>query len=45
MSGYANATRSIEYGRLASFFTRDGELAPELVDYFGGFQQVDQLPL
>lgn len=40
MSGYANATRSIEYARLSSFFSRDGELAPELVDYFGGFQQV-----
>jgi heptosyltransferase-2 len=40
MSGYANATRSIEYGRLASFFSRDGELAPELMDYFGNFQQV-----
>ena len=40
MSGYANATRSIEYARLSSFFSRDGELAPELVDYFGSFQQV-----
>ncbi len=40
MSGYANATRSIEYARLASFFSRDGELAPELLDYFGNFQQV-----
>ena len=40
MSGYANATRSIEYARLSSFFSRDGELAPELVTYFGSFQQV-----
>ena len=40
MSGYANATRSIEYGPLSSFFSRDGELAPDLVDYFGSFQQV-----
>lgn len=40
MSGYANATRSIEYARLSSFFSRDGELAPELVDYFRNFQQV-----
>ncbi len=40
MSGYADATRSIEYGPLSTFFTRDGDLAPELVAYFGGFQQV-----
>ncbi len=40
MSGYAGATRSIEYARLASFFSRDGELASELVAYFGSFQQV-----
>ena len=40
MSGYANATRSVEYARLSSFFSRDGELAPELTDYFGSFQQV-----
>ncbi len=40
MSGYANATRSIEYGRLASFFTRNGELAPDLVTYFSGFRQI-----
>ena len=26
MSGYADATRSIEYGPLASFFSREGEL-------------------
>ncbi len=40
MSGYADATRSIEYGALAGFFARDGELAPDLVEYFAGFQQV-----
>ena len=40
MSGYANATRSIECARLSSFFSRDGELAPELMDYFRNFQQV-----
>ena len=40
MSRYADATRSIEYGPLSSFFSRESELAPELVDYFGGFQQV-----
>jgi heptosyltransferase-2 len=40
LGGYANATRSIEYARLSSFFSRDGELAPELVEYFGSFQQV-----
>ncbi len=40
MSGYANASRSIEYGPLSSFFAREGELAPGLIDYFGSFQQV-----
>jgi heptosyltransferase-3 len=40
IAGYANATRSIEYAPLSSFFSRGGELAPELVDYFGGFQQI-----
>ena len=40
ISGYANATRSIEYSGLASFFTRNGELAPDLVAYFSGFQQI-----
>ncbi|HEY5035854.1 MAG TPA: glycosyltransferase family 9 protein [Chthoniobacterales bacterium] len=39
-SGYADATRSIEYAGLAGFFSREGDLAPELVEYFGGFQQV-----
>ena len=40
MSRYANATRSIEYGPLSSFFSRSGECAPELVDYFSRFQQI-----
>ena len=40
MSRYADATRSIEYGPLSSFFSRESELAPELVSYFGGFQRV-----
>ncbi len=40
MSGYADATRSIEYGGLSTFFTRDGDLAPDLVAYFSSFQQV-----
>ncbi len=40
MSGYADASRSIEYGGLATFFTRDGDLAPDLVAYFSSFQQV-----
>ena len=40
MSRYADATRSIEYGPLSSFFSRQSELAPELVDYFSGFQWV-----
>ena len=40
LSGYADATRSIESVALASFFTRAGQLARELVEYFGTFQQV-----
>jgi heptosyltransferase-3 len=40
MSGYVDATRSIEYGRFSSFFSRNSELAPDLVDYFSSFQQV-----
>jgi heptosyltransferase-2 len=34
---YADATRSIEYGPLSSFFARGAELSPELRDYFAGF--------
>jgi len=37
---YADATRSIEYAALSSFFVPHGELAQEMVDYFGSFQQV-----
>lgn len=37
---YAQAMRSIEYAALAGFFVPNSELAPELVDYFGSFQQV-----
>ncbi len=40
MSRYANATRSIEYAPLSSFFSNGAQLAPELVTYFGSFQQV-----
>jgi heptosyltransferase-2 len=37
---YADAVRSIEYGPLAAFFARGGELAPDLCAYFAGFQQI-----
>ena len=37
---YADAVRSIEYGPLAAFFARGGHLAPDLCEYFKGFQQV-----
>ena len=37
---YADAVRSIEYGPLAAFFARNGQLAPDLCAYFAGFQQV-----
>jgi heptosyltransferase-3 len=40
IGGYANATRSIEYAPLSSFFTPGAELAPELVEYFGSFEQI-----
>jgi len=40
MSGYANATRSIEYAALSTFFSRGGDLALDLTDYFSSFQQV-----
>ncbi len=40
MSRYANGTRSIEYGPLSGFFSAAADLAPELVTYFGSFQQV-----
>jgi heptosyltransferase-2 len=38
--GYADATRSIEYGPLASFFAKDAELPAELIDYFGSFHLI-----
>lgn len=37
---YADATRSIEYGPLAGFFARNGNLSPELCEYFASFQQI-----
>lgn len=37
---YADATRSIEYAAMAGFFVPHSELSPELVEYFGSFQQV-----
>lgn len=37
---YADAVRNIEYGPVAAFFARGGKLAPELCDYFKGFNQV-----
>jgi heptosyltransferase-2 len=40
LSGWADATRSIEYGPLSGFFTPNGELATDLVRYFAGFEQI-----
>jgi len=37
---YANAVRSIEYGPLASFFTKDAELPVDLTEYFGSFDLI-----
>lgn len=37
---YADSTRSIEYARLARFFVPGAELDPELIEYFGAFQQI-----
>lgn len=37
---YAHATRSIEYAALAGFFVPNADLAPDLVEYFGGFHQI-----
>ena len=37
---YADASRSIEYSALASFFTKHGELDEELCRYFAGFQLI-----
>jgi len=40
MSGWADATRSIEYGPLSTFFAPAGELAADLVRYFASFEQI-----
>lgn len=37
---YADAIRSIEYGAMAGFFIPNSTLAPDLAEYFAGFQQV-----
>jgi heptosyltransferase-3 len=37
---YAQAVRSIEYGRLARFFARDSELPAELADYFASLDLI-----
>ena len=37
---YADAVRSIEYGPLAAFFAKGGELDAELARYFGSFDLV-----
>jgi heptosyltransferase-2 len=37
---YADAIRSIEYSAMAGFFVPRSELAPDLAEYFGSFQQV-----
>lgn len=38
--GCADAARSIEYGPLAAFFARGGDLDGELAAYFAGFNQI-----
>lgn len=37
---YADAVHSIEYGPLAGFFARGGSLAPQMCEFFSGYQQV-----
>jgi heptosyltransferase-3 len=37
---YAQAVRSIEYGPLSSFFTRNSDLQPELANYFASFDLI-----
>ena len=37
---YADDSRSIEYGALAPFFIPNGNLAPDLVEFFRSFNQV-----
>jgi heptosyltransferase-2 len=38
--GYADETRSIEYGALSSFFAKGADLPAELVAYFGSFDLI-----
>lgn len=38
--GYADESRSIEYGPMATFFAKNAELPEALVSYFSGFQQI-----
>ena len=37
---YADAIRSIEYSAMAGFFVPNSVLAPDLAEYFAGFQQI-----
>src|SRR5215471_9806069 len=37
---YAQAVRSIEYGRLSTFFAPDSELSAELAGYFANFDLI-----
>ncbi len=37
---YAQVVRSIEYGPLSSFFTKDSELSPDLANYFASFDLI-----
>ena len=37
---YAQASRSIEYGPLSSFFAKNAELSPELAGYFASFDVI-----
>ena len=37
---YADAIRSIEYSAMAGFFVPNSVLAPDLSEYFAGFQQI-----
>src|SRR6186713_3023443 len=37
---YADATRSIEYGPLASFFAKGADLPTELAEYFASFDLI-----
>lgn len=40
LGSYVDKVRSIEYGPLSRFFIPNGELDPELEDYFASFQQI-----